>query len=76
MPGAPLVMLLCPRPARTASADALRLPRSQAWLNGLLPGEATSYGSQLQVPLDEPQMTALLTAARQVAASCARCATC
>ncbi len=51
------------RPARKAPAAALRLPRSQAWLIRLLPGEAASYGCQLQALLADPQMAALLAAA-------------
>jgi len=41
----------------------LRLPRGQAWLIRLLPGEAASYGCQLQALLADPQMAALLAAA-------------
>jgi hypothetical protein len=50
------------RPARKAPATG-RLPRSQAWLIRLLPGEAASYGCQLQALLADPQMAALLAAA-------------
>ncbi len=50
-------------PARAAPAPGLRLPRSQAWLIRLLPGEAASYGCQLQALLADPQMAALLAAA-------------
>jgi hypothetical protein len=50
-------------PARKAPAPGLRLPRSQAWLIRLLPGEAASYGGQLQALLADPQMAALLAAA-------------
>jgi hypothetical protein len=50
-------------PARKAPAAGLRLPRSQAWLIRLLPGEAASYGCQLQALLADPQMAALLAAA-------------
>ncbi len=51
------------RPARKAPAPGLRLPRGQAWLIRLLPGEAASYGCQLQALLADPQMAALLAAA-------------
>ena len=51
------------RPARKAPAAGLRLPRGQAWLIRLLPGEAASYGCQLQALLADPQMAALLAAA-------------
>jgi hypothetical protein len=51
------------RSARKAPAAGLRLPRSQAWLIRLLPGEAASYGCQLQALLADPQMAALLAAA-------------
>jgi hypothetical protein len=50
-------------PARKAPAAILRLPRGQAWLIRLLPGEAASYGCQLQALLADPQMAALLAAA-------------
>jgi hypothetical protein len=50
-------------PARTAPAAALRLPRSHTWLIRLLPGEAASYGCQLQALLADPAMAALLAAA-------------
>jgi len=50
-------------PARKAPAAILRLPRSQAWLIRLLPGEAASYGCQLQALLADPAMAALLAAA-------------
>ncbi len=50
-------------PARKAPAGGLRLPRGQAWLIRLLPGEAASYGCQLQALLADPQMAALLAAA-------------
>jgi len=49
--------------ARKAPAAGLRLPRSQAWLIRLLPGEAASYGCQLQALLADLQMAALLAAA-------------
>ncbi len=42
------------RPARKAPAAGLRLPRGQAWLIRLLPGEAASYGCQLQALLADP----------------------
>ena len=65
------------RSARKAPAAGLRLPRSQAWLIRLLPGEAASYGCQLQALLADPQMAALLAAAPgKPAASCARSAAC
>jgi len=51
------------RPARKAPAAGLRLPRGQAWLIRLLPGEAASYGCQLQALLADPAMAALLAAA-------------
>jgi hypothetical protein len=51
------------RPARKAPAAALRLPRSHTWLIRLLPGEAASYGCQLQALLADPAMAALLAAA-------------
>jgi len=51
------------RPARKAPAAGLRLPRGQAWLIRLLPGEAASYSCQLQALLADPQMAALLAAA-------------
>ncbi len=51
------------RPARKAPAATGRLPRGQAWLIRLLPGEAASYGCQLQALLADPQMAALLAAA-------------
>jgi hypothetical protein len=51
------------RSARKAPAAGLRLPRGQAWLIRLLPGEAASYGCQLQALLADPQMAALLAAA-------------
>jgi len=64
-------------PARKAPAGGLRLPRGQAWLIRLLPGEAASYGCQLQALLADPQMAALLAAAPgKPAASCARSAAC
>jgi hypothetical protein len=50
-------------PARKAPVAGLRLPRSHTWLIRLLPGEAASYGSQLQAMLADPQMAALLAAA-------------
>jgi hypothetical protein len=50
-------------PARKAPAPGLRLPRGQAWLIRLLPGEAASYGCQLQALLADPAMAALLAAA-------------
>jgi hypothetical protein len=49
--------------ARKAPAAGLRLPRSHTWLIRLLPGEAASYGCQLQALLADPQMAALLAAA-------------
>ncbi len=51
------------RSARKAPAAGLRLPRGRAWLIRLLPGEAASYGCQLQALLADPQMAALLAAA-------------
>ncbi len=62
-PGRPRTRSASTAPARTAPAAALRLPRSQAWLIRLLPGEAASYGCQLQALLADPQMAALLAAA-------------
>jgi len=53
----------CTRSARKAPAAGLRLPRGRAWLIRLLPGEAASYGCQLQALLADPQMAALLAAA-------------
>jgi hypothetical protein len=50
-------------PARKAPAAGLRLPRGQAWLIRLLPGEAACFGGQLQALLADPQMAALLAAA-------------
>ena len=51
------------RSARKAPAAGLRLPRGRAWLIRLLPGEAASYGCQLQALLADLQMAALLAAA-------------
>jgi hypothetical protein len=51
------------RPARAAPAGTGRLPRSHARLIRLLPGEAASYGCQLQAMLADPQTAALLAAA-------------
>jgi hypothetical protein len=49
--------------ARAAPAPGLRLPGSRYWLIRLLPGEAASYGSQLQALLAKPETAALLAAA-------------
>jgi len=41
-------------PARKAPAAGLRLPRSQAWLIRLLPGEAACYGQPASGPARRP----------------------
>ena len=62
-PARPRIRPTSTAPARKAPAAGLRLPRSHTWLIRLLPGEAASYGCQLQALLADPAMAALLAAA-------------